>query len=120
MNIQTVKLEKLRMGLEMRLSDKLLCDAQVSIIHDYITNHVILLVKGHVWGELESVQRREISYPRDWWESFKERWFPDWVLSKWPVVYTKVIIDVRAIYPNFRPAMPYDDMVLILQDGCRE
>jgi len=27
-----------------------------------------------------------IKYPRDWWQSLKARWFPKWLLRKYPVI----------------------------------
>jgi hypothetical protein len=47
----------------------------------------------------------EIKYPRDWREAFKERWFPSWLLSRYPVVYKTHRIDVREIYPDYRPVV---------------
>jgi hypothetical protein len=37
----------------------------------------------------------ECQYPRDWWESFKERWFPKWLLGKFPVIYTRKYYEER-------------------------
>lgn len=31
------------------------------------------------------------SYPRDWWQAVKQRWFPFWILRRWPVEYTQII-----------------------------
>lgn len=31
--------------------------------------------------------RGDIEVPADWWEHFKERWFPQWALKRWPVRY---------------------------------
>ena len=33
----------------------------------------------------------------DWKESFKERWFPEWLLQKYPVKYN--YIKAKALYP---------------------
>lgn len=40
---------------------------------------------------------KEISYPSDWKEAFKERWFPKWLLQKFPVKYTRY--DAKVLYP---------------------
>jgi hypothetical protein len=32
----------------------------------------------------------DIKYPRDWLEALKERWFPKYILERWPVCYTRV------------------------------
>lgn len=29
-------------------------------------------------------------WPCDWWQAFKERWFPRWALRRWPVRYKSV------------------------------
>lgn len=32
-------------------------------------------------------------YPCDWWQAFRERWFPQWWLRRWPVKYERIDID---------------------------
>ena len=39
-------------------------------------------------------------YPADWWQAFKERWFPALLLARWPVVYTWVMLSAWALYPK--------------------
>lgn len=29
-------------------------------------------------------------YPADWWQAFKERWFPQWLLKRYPVTRNRV------------------------------
>lgn len=29
-----------------------------------------------------------VKYPENWWQAFKEQYFPKWALQKWPVKYT--------------------------------
>lgn len=31
--------------------------------------------------------QRTVSWPKDWWEHFKLRWFPFWALARWPVKF---------------------------------
>ncbi len=38
------------------------------------------------------VERLEFKYPENWWEAFKERWFFDWMLSRWPVRYIRKVL----------------------------
>lgn len=33
------------------------------------------------------LERVIVEWPSDWWEAFKERWFPTWALRMWPVKY---------------------------------
>ena len=40
-------------------------------------------------------------FPRDWWESVKERFAPGWFLRRWPVVYSQVRVEefIDAVVP---------------------
>lgn len=44
-----------------------------------------------------------IVYPENWWEAFKERWFPEFLKNKYPVQYTTHHIEFDVFYPDFRP-----------------
>lgn len=46
------------------------------------------------------VDRVEVKYPSGWWQAVKERFAPDWVLSRWPVRYTTVELCADALYPT--------------------
>ena len=48
------------------------------------------------------VQKREIRYPKDWFQAFKERWFPEWAKDRWPVEYEVISIDVKEFYPSIK------------------
>lgn len=37
-------------------------------------------------------------WPKDWWQAFKERWFPSWALKRWPVEYEEIDIDEIVAY----------------------
>ena len=104
--ITKVQLEKLLVGIEHHLSTEMLCDAHLECFLDEIAHDLIIRLRSHIWAEKESVQHHEIEYPRDWWQAVKERFAPRWFLERWPVEYTAHVIDVHAIYPSFRPAVP--------------
>ncbi len=46
----------------------------------------------------------EHEFPMNWIEAFRERWFPGWILKRYPIKYNK--IDVDAIYPSMPGEMP--------------
>lgn len=64
-------------------------DKGLSISTDRLAIQVILddwgnrLVQGML--AIATQEDREISYPADWWQAFKFRWFPEWALRRWPV-----------------------------------
>jgi hypothetical protein len=43
-----------------------------------------------------------VSYPANWQESFKERWFPKWLKQKYPVQYKKIEVCFDVLYPDFK------------------
>lgn len=99
----------------MRMAiDPYLIDARVDITKD-IVDRVSMSVRGYVWGEAASIQSQRIQYPANWYEAFKERWFPPCILRRTPVRYAVVKLDVRAIYPEFRPAIPNERAVLVIE-----
>jgi hypothetical protein len=112
--METVELKALEIGLQQMLSSELL-GTNVKIVQDILYNGVRVAIRGFVWAENESVRRQEVKYPRDWWQAFKERWFPKWLLEKYPVDYHIVVLDVTAIYPDFKQAVPEFTSRLIIQ-----
>lgn len=96
-NIESVVLEKLKIGAEIALSPYLL-DVHV------VVECLAMKVRGFIWSEQH--QHIEIKYPRDWWQAFKERWFSKRMLERWPVEYKMHNIDVKTLYPNYRPSIP--------------
>ena len=44
-----------------------------------------------------------VHYPEDWWQAFKARWFPRWMLRRWPAKWVRISIDKYAVYPEFKP-----------------
>jgi hypothetical protein len=112
-DVTRVELEAMKIGMEQVVSSELL-DARVGYQRDLFGN-IRFALRGFVWAEKDSVQRQEIKYPRDWWQAFKERWFPKRLLEKYPVDYHVVTLDVRAIYPTFKQALPNYEHRLIIQ-----
>ena len=90
-------------------------DCCVEAVRDKMRERIILSIKAYVLAD--NFKHYEHKYPKDWWQSFKDRWFPKWILRKWPVVYTKIVIDVRALYPEYRPALPKEKFFFHLNEN---
>lgn len=111
-----VVLEKLEIGCQIEISKHLL-DARVEIV-DYIAHYLAIEAHGYVWAERESVRHQEVKYPADWWQAWKECFrfrLPKWFLKRHPIKYTVVVLDVKAIYPTFRPQLKDNQAVLLIQ-----
>ena len=116
MNIYNeVELEKLKFAIQQRLTGEFMAKVDISIYSEFLADEIYLRVKGFVWAEAENVQHQEIKYPCDWWQAFKEKWFPVWILRHYPVTYKKVVIDVKAIYPEFKQAIDNHTMRLAIR-----
>jgi hypothetical protein len=74
----------------------------------WIDDQVDIAVRGFLYAE----NVKEIKYPRDWWQAVKERWLPDWLRRRFPVVYVRV--NIKAIYQNFRPSLPNENHALFV------
>jgi len=102
--IETVTLTKIKIGMAKIISENMLMDAQSDVVIDLFIRGFRVSLQGYLLGE--DIQHEEMRCPRDWREAFKERWFPGWAQLRWPVEYRLTVMDARAIYPEFKPALP--------------
>ena len=89
----------MRLGTFHCISKHLL-DAEVDISRDF-ADAVEFSIRGYIWQE--KLNHTEIEYPADWWQAFKKRWFPKWLLNRYPVKNILHVIDIAAMYPNYKP-----------------
>lgn len=80
---ETVTLEEMRYGAQRMISEKLLD-------HHRIRVDVVKLLTGDLifsasWSALARKAKTTVSYPSNWWEALKDRWFPAWAKQRWPV-----------------------------------
>lgn len=64
----------------------------------------------------------EYSYPADWWQATKERWFPRWLLRRYPVRLKrvgggKIAVDVHALFPELDAPRRQDKMRIYYHVG---
>ena len=100
-----VTLNKLKVGFEQVISDEL-AGGNVEWMHDHLLGAMRLSIRGFLYGR--KAEHREYQWPADWWQAFKERWFPLWAKARWPVQYERRVVDVMEIYPTYKPALPPD------------
>lgn len=109
-----IELEKIKIAIVQRISNRLLDQiVEVSEIDSFIHDAIDLRLHGYLWGE--TAKAEPIQYPSDWWQAFKQRWFPRWALARWPVRLTTHHITLRTLYPNFRISMPSEAHVLKIE-----
>lgn len=101
--MKEIVLQKIKVAAFQHLSPHLL-DADIATMPDVIGRHLALSLNAYVFGE--KGDDIVIDYPRDWWEAFKNRWFPRWALQRWPVLYTRHRITPQTIYKNLKISLP--------------
>lgn len=101
---RAIKLDKIKFAALAILPVELL-DARVDIgeHEQFAIDEIAIRVKGFVWGE--ELKEQIIEFPRDWWQAFKDRWFPKWLVNLFPVVHTVHHINAEILYPGFQPSM---------------
>lgn len=105
--IREVVLERMKAATYAHLPECVAEDVKIecSEHYDFFTNQVVVRLSTFIYGE--TVKKTAIArYPKDWWQMFKDQYFPGRLKNKFPVKYTEHFIDVRCAYPEFRPAMP--------------
>lgn len=107
-----IQLEKVKIAFAQKLSNDLL-EAVVGfdeVADDFLRNQCTLIVQGYLYGESGTPQT--ITYPATWWDAVKERWFPGWLVSRYPVAYKEHEITLKTLYPNFKISIPRETHVL--------
>ena len=105
-NVEIVAMEQLRIGCAQELSDNFDREVQVSVLRQTLCDNITAYFKTFVWVESKNIQEKEVKYPADWWQALKEKWFPKWLLEKYPVEYMHHRLVAKCLYPGFTPAIP--------------
>lgn len=110
--VSDIQLKTIKLAIVESVSNDLL-DVIVEhkeIADDFIKNRVTLMIQGYIWGESGKTQL--IRYPATWWDAVKERWFPRWLLTRYPATYREHEITLKTLYPNFKISLPRETHVL--------
>ena len=111
MNAQTkeIILERLTFGLAHRLSSNIMDNMEVNCYLDRFADHIVFQIKNYFWGEKSP--ELIIEYPLNWWQAFKQRWFPQWALKRWPVILKVHHLNVLTIYPDLKISLPKEQHI---------
>lgn len=65
---------------------------------DHITGQMVAQLAARV--ATEELESKSASWPATWWDAVKQRWFPAWLLRRYPVRMESVRIEARALFPT--------------------
>ena len=92
-------LKKLKYVVLQWLDKEFMVSVDFSMHTSFLTDNLVMRVRGFVWAE--EIDVVDIRYPRDWWQAFKERWFPRWLRTRYPVEYKEHHVDFMAKFPEY-------------------
>jgi len=112
-----IKLEQIRFRFQSWLTRDALETAEmynvtVKMITDQVKDRFLLDMDAFFLGE--HVSDHLITYPEDWWQAFKDRWFPDWLIKKYPIKLTVHKFEYKMIYDKFKCQLPEESHKLIM------
>jgi len=139
MEYNTVSLERWRVNLRQAIS-KHLIDARAEVIGGF-AGGIEARLKGFIWAEpLQHVEIKYPATWQDAWKekyltkgrtfTWAHRWpkglwlwiklrlfgltwgISDWALRRWPIQYKTHVIDVKAVFPELRLAIPEEPYVI--------
>jgi len=104
--------DRIHLAAQRMIHPGILDDRAVVRIVDVLEHEVSLLalqLDSYVAGMPEKRIDVEEKWPADWWQAIKDRWFPEWLLSRWPVRYKTVSIHetiYKAVYTDVSGMKP--------------
>ena len=98
-NIRRVKLAVEKLVFLMILTPGLVADTNINVdvFRDDMQDELVARLTMRL--PTEDLRRIVCEWPADWWQAFKERWFPKWITGLFPVRYNHEEIVARAVYP---------------------
>ena len=101
LNIETVRYELDRMHARVTFSPEVIHSIQAETYIDQATGQLTYQLMG-----LVAVWRggRVLEVPANWWQHFKQRWFPRWALKRWPVLMEHY--DAQVVLPKVPVSNP--------------
>lgn len=102
---KNVDLTVVKMGLTRAISESLLLSGASVDVHVKREAGIILaIIQARILAE--TVDEKKVVYPADWWEAFKDRWFPAWLKNRYPVKNKVVVYKTKLAYPQSKVKCP--------------
>ena len=107
-----ITLDRCKFYLEQHVSQyPCLLGADVTALASAMSKDIIFRVAWSVAGKQEVIIDETV--PVTWADAFKERWFPKWLLSRYPVRYRRLVVNKSTTFPSI--SLPgYGDPVVVM------
>lgn len=84
-DIERVVAARARITADAVISRESIRDMETHVHLDHMLDSVFLKITAWFLECCHDEWKEPTHVPADWWQAFKERWFPDWALERWPV-----------------------------------
>jgi hypothetical protein len=76
-----------------------------------VANMLMYDLRSYILSEQLDNIRRVVEHPADWWQAFRQRWFPKCLLYRNPVKMKRHVIDIdfKALYPELTAKVSIPD-----------
>ena len=91
-----ISLEDISLGVQYVVNQTILDRIGQRAVEDRMRGQCIYSLTLPLLG-----QRQKLIVPTDWWQHLKSRWFPQWLLCRFPTRYR--IWNAMAFFPNLDP-----------------
>lgn len=93
--------ERIRVYVDGRLSERSVLRGKVEAdaARDAATCSMILALESYMLAEHRDTVEVHECWPATWWDAFKDRWFPRWLRSRFPVEWRSVDVSQRIYGP---------------------
>lgn len=91
-NLERVIIDKLKFSLSHKVSSEILREINISSYIEQISNDIVLRVEGFLFSKThkETIVFDTVKVPVDWWEAVKERFFPMFLILRYPIKYRTI------------------------------
>lgn len=88
--------------LEYRASKYINRDLLYGLEYNYIEDHNVedMIYQLSLKLKKHQLEYKEVKYPKDWWQSLKERFAPEWFKKRYPVEYKEVRLTACEVLKN--------------------
>ena len=97
---KVIFLDKITKYAQIEISaERLLDDTRADILMEQAARILVARILVNTPGKKEDLI---FEWPETWIDAFKMRWFPKWLLSRYPVVMVKHVVTRGCTYPTIR------------------
>jgi len=109
--VTEIQLKKEMAHIAQEFNSNVVANCTIDVIKNELGNMVVRLDRI-IWSEdlRKDEFTLDVKYPADWVQAFKLRFFPEWLIKKFPVQYATAsktyTVEDKALFPNLVVSQP--------------